>query len=129
MKKNAPAFEAIVIGDAGGDVTVNLNDTTNYVADPLAWWHYVVDIGAGLNHGLRIGVISTSDGELVEIFGELPKPLKTGLTRCTSQRYRSYAIEWLTRPDGRGARYALEGLGDFLRLLGKRAELMQGGAE
>ena len=129
MKKSGPANEAKGIGDAVGDFTKDLKDTAEYEVDPLYWWRDVVDAGTGSNHGLSIGVISSSDGELVEIFGELPEPLKTGLTRCTCQSYRSNAIEWLTQPDGRGARYALEGLGDFLRLLGKRAELMQGGTK
>ena len=129
MKKIYPTNETSGIGDAVSGFAEALNDTAGYEADPLEWWRDVVDVGTGSNHGLSIGVISSSDGELVEIFGELPEPLKTGLTRCTCQRYRSNAIEWLTQPDGRGARYALEGLGDFLRLLGKRAELMQGGTK
>lgn len=129
MKKNGPTNEANGIGDAVGEFTEDLNDTAECEADPLGWWRDVIDVGAGSNHGLRIGVISTFDGELVEIFGELPEPLKKGLTRCARKRCSGYAIEWLTRPDGKGTRYELEGLADVLRLLGNRAELMQGGAE
>lgn len=129
MKKNSPTNEANGIGDAVGDFTEYLNDTAEWEADPLDWWRDVVDVGAGSNHGLRVGVISSFDGELVEIFGELPVPLKKGLFRCACKRYRDYAIEWLTRPDGKGTRYELEGLGDVLGLLAKRAELMRGGAE
>lgn len=129
MKKNGPAFEANGNGSAVGDCTKDLNNMTEYCADPLDWWRAVVDLGAGLNHGLLIGVISSFDGELVEVFGVLPQPLKTVLHRCVYKRNRDCAIEWLTRPDGKGMRYSLEGIGDFLRLLEKRAELMQGGAE
>jgi hypothetical protein len=129
MKKNAPEFEANGIGVAVGDSTENLNSKTEYRADPLDWWRAVVDIGAGPNHGLVIGVISSCDGELVEVCGVLPQPLKTGLYRCASKRNRDCAIEWLTRPDGYGGRYAIEGLGDLIRLLQKRADLMQRGAK
>lgn len=129
MKKNGPTNEANGIVDAVGDFTEDLNDTAECEADPLDWWRDVVDVGAGSNHGLRVGVISSVDGELVEIFGELPVPLKKGLVRRARKRYRDCAIEWLTRPDGKGTRYELEGLGDVLGLLAKRAELMRGGAE
>ena len=127
MKKSGPANEAKGIGDAVGDFTKDLKDTAEYEVDPLYWWRDVVDAGTGSNHGLSIGVISSSDGELVEIFGELPEPLKKGLRRCTCERHRDCAIEWLTQPDGKGVRYELDGLNDVLRLLAKRAELIQGG--
>jgi hypothetical protein len=123
MKKNGPALKANGIGDAFGDCAEDLNNTTEYRADPLDWWRAVVDFGAGLS----IGVISSFEGELVEVFGVLPQPLKKGLYPCASNRNPDCAIEWLTRPDGNGTRYALEGLGDFLRLLEEREELMQGG--
>lgn len=129
MKKNGPTNEANGIGDAVDDFTEDLNDTAECEADPLDWWRDVVDVGAGSNHGLRIGVISSFDGELVEIFGELPEPLKTGLVQCARKRYRDYAIEWLTRTDGKGKRYELDGLNDVLSLLTRRAELMRGDAE
>lgn len=127
MKKISPTNETSGIGDAVRGFAEALNDTAGYEADPLDWWRDVVDVGTGSNHGLRIGVISSFDGELVEIFGELPEPLKNGLSRCTCTRRHDYSIEWLTRPDGKGVRYELDGLSDLLRLLAKRAELMQGG--
>lgn len=127
MKKIYPTNETSGIGDAVSGFAEALNDTAGYEADPLEWWRDVVDVGTGSNHGLSIGVISSSDGELVEIFGELPEPLKKGLRRCTCERHRDCAIEWLTQPDGKGVRYELDGLNDVLRLLAKRAELIQGG--
>lgn len=129
MKKNGPAFEANGIGSAVGNCTENWNSTTVFRTDPFDWWRAVVDFGDGANHGLLIGVISGFDGELVEIFGLLPKPLKKDLNRSDGKRKRESAIDWLTRPDGNGTRYAVEGLGDLLRLLDKRAELMQGDVE
>lgn len=127
MKKISPTNETSGIGDAVCGFAEALNDTAEYEADPLDWWREVVDVGTGSSHGLRIGVICSFDGELVEIFGELPEPLKNGLSRCTCKRHRDCAIEWLTRPDGKGVRYELDGLSDLLRLLAKRAELMRGG--
>jgi hypothetical protein len=129
MKKNSPAFEANGIGGAVVDFTENLNSATVYCTDPFDWWRAVVDFGAGANHGLLIGVISSFDGELVEVFGLLPKPLKKDLNRSDGKRKRESAIEWLNRPDGNGTRFTVEGLVDLLRLLEKRAELMQGVAE
>lgn len=129
MKKNGPAFEANGIGSAVGDCTENFKKTTEYRTDSFDWWSAVVDFGAGPNHGLNIGVISGFDGELVEVFGLLPKPLKKDLNCSDGKRSRYSAIEWLTRPDANGTRYAVEGLGDLLRLLEKREELMQGGAK
>ena len=128
MKRIRATNETSNIGDAISGYPEALNDTAKCEVDPFDWWRDVVDVAAGSNHGLRIGVISSLDGELVEIFGELPATLKKGLKRSTYKRHRELAIEWLTRSDGNGARYALEGLGDFVRLLGKRAELMRGGA-
>lgn len=129
MKKNGPTFEANGTGDVVGDCAESFKKTTEYRANPLGWWRAVVDFGAGPNHGLRIGVISSCDGELVEVFGVLPQPLKNGLHCSAFRRNRNCVIEWLAQPDGNGGRYALEGLVDFLRLLKKRTELMQGGAE
>ena len=127
MKKNSHMNEANGVGDAVSGFTEALSEAADYETDPLDWWRDVVDVGTGSNHGLSIGVISSSDGELVEIFGELPEPLKKGLRRCTCERHRDCAIEWLTQPDGKGVRYELDGLNDVLRLLAKRAELIQGG--
>ena len=107
----------------------NLSGTTEYRVTNLDWWRSLVDQVAGSDHGLLIGLISSIDGELVEVFGVLPQPLKKGLHRCAGNRDRGCQIEWLTRPDGKGVRYELGGLGDFLRLLKARAELMQKGAE
>lgn len=127
MKKNSHMNEANGVGDAVSGFTEALSEAADYETDPLDWWRDVVDVAAGSSHGLRVGVISTLDGELVEIFGELPVPLRKGLVRCARNRSRNYAIEWLTRPDGKGTRYELEGLDDVLGLLRKRAELMRGG--
>lgn len=127
MKKNSHMNEANGVGESVSGFTKALNEAAEYETDPLDWWRDVVDVAAGSNHGLRVGVISTLDGELVEIFGELPVPLRKGLVRCVRNRSRDYAIEWLTRPDGKGTRYELEGFGGVLRLFRKRAELMRGG--
>ncbi|MGV1046355.1 hypothetical protein [Limnohabitans sp.] len=129
MKKNGPAFKANGIGSAVGECTENLNRTTVYCTDPFDWWRAVVDFGAGANNGLLIGVISGCDGELVEVFGLLPKLLKKDLNLSDGKRNSDSTIEWLTRPDGNGTRYAVERLSDLLRLLEKREELMQGGAK
>lgn len=129
MKKNGPAFEANGIDSTVDYYIENFKKTTEYRADPLGWWRAVVDFGAGPNHGLRVDVISGCGGELVEVFGVLPQPLKKGLYCCAFKRNRNCVIEWFAQPDGNRRRYALEGLVDFLRLLKKRAELIQGGAE
>jgi hypothetical protein len=126
---NGLASKANGMGEAVGRGTENLSGTTEYRAENLDWWRSLVDQVAGSDHGLLIGVISCIDGELVEVFGALPPPLKKGLHRCTGKRVRDCQIAWLTRPDGKGVRYELDGLGDFLGLLEERAELMQGGAE
>jgi len=127
MKKNSHMNETNGVGEAVSGFTEALNEAAEYETDPLDWWRDVVYIGAGSNHGLRVGVISSFDGELVEIFGELPAPLKKGMVRCARNRSRDYAIEWVTRSDGKGTRYELDGLGGVLGLLRKRAELMRGG--
>lgn len=129
MKSNESTFAANSLGDAIGDSFEEFIYTTEYRVAPLDWWRAVIDLGAGSNHGLRIGVISCSNGELVEIFGELPKLLKRKLKRCVGRSKQDYAIEWLTRPDCKGTRYELEGLSHLLRLLEERAELISGGAK
>ena len=74
MKKNSHMNEANGVGESVSGFTKALNEAAEYETDPLDWWRDVVDVAAGSNHGLRVGVISTLDGELVEIFGELPVP-------------------------------------------------------
>lgn len=129
MKKNGPAFEANAIGDGVGDFTGDIQNIVEFQAEGLDWWRDLVGLVAGPNHGLRIGLISSIDGELVEVFGKLPKPLKKGLRRYAPWHDRDFCIEWLTRPDGKGARYQLDGLGDLLGRLTERRELMQEGAK
>lgn len=129
MKKNGPAFEANGIGDAVGDFTKDLENIVEIQTDPLDWWQGLVELVVGPNHGLRIGLISSIDGELVEVVGVLPHALKKGLRRYTPWHDREFCIEWLTRPDGKGARYELDGLADLLGRLAERRELMQEGAK
>ncbi len=127
MKKNGPAFGAIGSGAAGGDFTENQKNIIEFQTDPFDCWFGLVDLFAGPNHGLRVGVCISDGFELVEIIGKLPRSFRKGLRRHAPWSEREYAIEWVTRTDGDGQRYELHGMYDLLDRLVERKVFLGGG--
>lgn len=127
MKKNGPVFGAIGSSAVDGDFTENQKNIIEFQTDPFDWWLGLVDLFAGPNHGLRVGVCISGGFELVEIIGKLPRSLRKGLRRHAPWSERDYAIEWVMRPDGYGPRYELHGMNDLLDRLVERKVFLGGG--
>ena len=127
MKKNGLAIEAVGSGDADGYFTGNQKNIIEFQTDPLDWWRGLVDLFAGPNHELKIGVRISGDVELVEIIGTLPKPLRKGLRRYAPWNDNDYMIEWVVRPDGYGSRYELHDMSDLFDHFMQRKVFFLGG--
>jgi hypothetical protein len=104
--------------------------------DTIHIYRAALSLVGGPNHGLLVGVITSCDGQSVEILGSLPAASRKWLKKVAADGvptrgripWRLAKITWCERLNGRGPRYAIPDLAALLELVAERRLRLEGRA-